>query len=310
MTEASPPVVTIGIPTHNRAATLRRSIESALRQDYPAIEVIVSDNASTDGTLDVCREFGGPDGRVTWITQSVNRGATANFAQVLQAASGEFFMWLGDDDWIDDSYVSRCVSHLAAEPDLALVSGAPRYYRNGTPAYAGKAFDLPDDSWARRVARYYATVEDNGMFYGVMRTAQVRQVGVSNALGGDWHVVANILSMGKSRMSPAVALHRELGGATTSYRQIVAALGLPAVQGAFPMTTVALGAARNIVFDGPAYRRRALPARILLAGAVFVIVVVRPLRGRLGRARHALKRGALRILHAGAPRRPPGPAAP
>src|ERR1035437_9224723 len=106
------PLVTIGIPTYNRAEMLRRSIDSALSQDYLMIEVIVSDNASTDETQEVCKEFSKKDGRVKYIKQSSNIGAVANFADVLERASGEYFMWLGDDDWIDASYVSHCVSIL------------------------------------------------------------------------------------------------------------------------------------------------------------------------------------------------------
>ena len=96
------PKVSIGIPTFNRADLLRRSIESALGQDYPNIEVLVSDNASTDETPAICQGLGD---RIKYFRQSINLGPLTNFSKVLEMASGEFFMWLGDDDWIDASYV-------------------------------------------------------------------------------------------------------------------------------------------------------------------------------------------------------------
>lgn len=294
----STPLVTIGIPTYNRAEMLRRSIESALCQDYSMIEVIISDNASTDDTQSVCQEFSNKDDRVKCITQLSNIGATANFADVLKRASGEYFMWLGDDDWIDASYVSHCMSLLSTDPDLALVSGAPIYYRDGLKAYAGRLFDLSEESWAVRVARYYLMVADNGMFYGVMRTAQLKQIVTPNAMGGDWHLIANIVSLGKSRMSSVVSVHRELGGATTSYRHIAQSLGLPAIQAMFPMTAIAFGACKNIVLEGAAYKKRGILARIILAGVVLLLVIAKSTFGYMGRAKRLLKGGILFVTNA------------
>lgn len=292
-----PSLVSIGIPTYNRAAMLRRSIESALCQDYPMIEIIVSDNASTDDTQDICREFSKKDDRVKYVTQPSNIGAVANFAEVLKRASGEYFMWLGDDDWIDVSYVSHCVSLLRADPEVALASGAAKYYRYGLKAYAGRLFDLLEKSWAIRVAHYYAMVADNGMFYGIMRTAQLQQIVTPNTMGGDWHLIANIVSTGKTRMSPVVSVHRELGGATASYRQIAKSLGLPTIQAIFPMTTIAFGAWKSIVFAGAAYKKRGILARIILAGVVFLLVIAKPAFGYVGRAKQLLKRGTLFIVN-------------
>jgi len=300
----SQPLVTIGIPTYNRATMLRRSIESALGQDYSMIEVIISNNASTDDTQDICQEYSKKDGRVKYVTQSSNRGPVANFAEVLKRASGEYFMWLGDDDWIDASYVSHCVSLLDEDSGLALVSGAPVYYRNEIITYKGKWFDLSEEWWAVRVARYYATVADNGMFYGIMRTAQLQQIVTPNTIGGDWHCIANIVSMGKTRMSSAVAVHRDLGGATVSYRKIAESLGLPTIQAVFPMTTTALGAAMDIVIAGAAYKKRGLPTRLLLAGVVFLLVISRPtfrytarVKRRLTKVKNSLKRNILLLVN-------------
>ncbi len=270
------PLVTIGIPTYNRAAMLSRSIESALCQDYSLIEVIISDNASTDDTQKVCEDFCEKDDRVKFVKQPTNIGAVANFADVLKRASGEYFMWLGDDDWIDASYVSHCMSLLIHNPDVALASGAPIYYRNGSKAYDGRMFDLLEGSWFVRVAIYYMKVTDNGTFYGIMRTEQLQQIVAPNIMGGDWHLIANIAATGKIRMSPAVSVHRELGGATTSYRQIAKSLGLPYIQAMFPMITIAFGAWKNIIFDGEAYKKRDVFSRALLAGVVMCLVILKP----------------------------------
>jgi len=283
-----PKLVSVGIPTYNRADMLRRSVESVLCQDYMLIEILISDNSSTDDTQNICQQFCEKDERVKYVQQSSNIGASANFKNVLARASGEYFMWLGDDDWIDLTYISLCVSLLASDPDIALVSGTPQYYREGKKVFEGNMFNLLQQSWAVRVANYYMKVADNGMFYGLMRTAMLQQVEVPNTMGGDWHLLANIVSTGKTIMLPPVSVHRELGGATTSYWKIAKSLGLPKIQAVFPMAATASGAWLNIIFNGQLYKTRNILSRFALANVVFIIVILKNVRGYLGSIRRFL----------------------
>ena len=107
------PLVTIGIPTYNRASLVGRAIDSALAQDYPQLEIVVSNNASADGTEEACLARVAADSRLRYVQQDRNIGATRNFEEVLRLASGDYFMWLGDDDWIDPNYVRLCLDVLA-----------------------------------------------------------------------------------------------------------------------------------------------------------------------------------------------------
>ena len=287
---SQPRLVTIGIPTYNRAEKLRRAIESVLSQDYPAIEVLISDNSSTDGTQEMCRQFCERDNRINYIRQADNIGAAANFEYVLQRAAGEYFMWLGDDDWIDSTYIASCVSVLDSNPDYALVSGVPHYYNGGELDFVGKSFDLIQDNWAVRVMQYYRRVADNGLFYGVMQTNRIRLVDIPNTLGGDWHLLANIVSSGKVKMLSSTSLYRDLGGATNSYLKIVQQLGLPRIQAWFPMFTAACGAWKEIVYSGQMFKTRNMAVRLVLANVVFVVVNFKYLRAHLGRAKRFLLR--------------------
>lgn len=266
------PMVSIGIPTYNRSVLLKRSIESALKQDYENLEVIVSDNASTDHTKELCQIYCDKDPRFKFIHHQTNLGPSKNFAEVLINASGNFFMWLGDDDWIDECYVSTCVAHLISDDTMSLVSGMPQYYRNGHKSFTGKSFNLLYASWWRRVLAYYAQVADNGMFYGMMRTAQIREVEMPRIMGSDWLMLAQIVSIGKARMVSDVSVHRELGGATVSYQKIANSLGLPKVQAIFPTATIALYAWLDITIKGKAFKSRPVMVR-LLVGTVAISVI-------------------------------------
>jgi len=273
------PLVSIGIPTYNRAALLKRSIESALNQDYKNIEVIVSDNASTDETESVCRFYCDKDTRLKYVRHSKNRGPSANFSDVLKNASGQFFMWLGDDDWIDAAYVTSCVQQLIRDRTMSLISGAPKYYRNGQRVGDGKVFCLLHDAWWYRVISYYGQVTDNGMFYGLMRTAQIRKIKMPNTMGGDWLMIANIVYTGKAKVIPEISVHRELGGATASYRHIAATFGISKIQAMFPMSSIAISAWTDIVKNGAVYKVRPILGRLVVGCAVFVVIMAkRPLR--------------------------------
>jgi glycosyltransferase involved in cell wall biosynthesis len=271
------PLVTIGIPTYNRANVLNRSIESALRQDYKNLEVIISDNASTDHTPAVCETYRLQDARIRYIRSPHNLGATANFLKALEVAKGEFFMWLGDDDWIDDTYVRRCVERLLMDSNLALVSGTPRYHRNGTEVATGRTFDALDRSWWRRLVNYYVNVQDNGMFYGVLRTEQARSVQMRNTMGGDWLFIAGVLSRGKSMMLRDVFVHRELGGASGRAADIAKSLRLPPIQARFQKTSIVVGVWHDIAF-GRTHRDRNLLTRLGVATITSSIVALRHVR--------------------------------
>jgi glycosyltransferase involved in cell wall biosynthesis len=100
-----PPKVTIAIPTYNRAAFLTEALDSALAQTYQNIEVIVSDNASTDNTLQLLGNYN--DDRLIVIQQETNLGMVGNWNACLEKASGEIFILLSDDDFLEPTAIEK-----------------------------------------------------------------------------------------------------------------------------------------------------------------------------------------------------------
>lgn len=97
------PRVSIGLPVFNGHKTLRKALDCLLAQEYTDFELIISDNASTDSTGEICLEYSAYDTRVRYIRQAHNLGSSENFNLVLQAAQGEYFMWAAaDDQWSTD----------------------------------------------------------------------------------------------------------------------------------------------------------------------------------------------------------------
>lgn len=103
------PLVTIGIPTFNRAGShLRGCVESALGQTYPHLDIFVADNHSSDGTAALVRTYEDP--RLRYDRHPCNIGANANANFCLQEARGEWFLLLHDDDLIDPDFVEACLA--------------------------------------------------------------------------------------------------------------------------------------------------------------------------------------------------------
>src|SRR3989338_8821533 len=106
------PLVSIGLPTRNRAHLLKEALESLLGQTYRNIEYIVSDNASTDGTAELLHDYAARDPRIRYIRQDTDINGMENHEFVLRKAQGEYFMWASDDDWWHPRFVETLVDVL------------------------------------------------------------------------------------------------------------------------------------------------------------------------------------------------------
>ena len=116
------PLVTIAVPTRNRATLLRDCVASALAQTYPDIEVLVSDNASTDATADTLKSINDPRLRV--LSNAENIGLIGNWNKCVREAAGEYFIILSDDNLLVPTFVEKCVKLLQAEPGLPIIAGS------------------------------------------------------------------------------------------------------------------------------------------------------------------------------------------
>jgi glycosyltransferase involved in cell wall biosynthesis len=110
------PRVSVGIPVYNGENYLQTAIDSVLAQDYEDFELVISDNASTDRTADICRDYAAADRRVRYFRNRENIGAVPNFNRVFALARGRYFKWLSSDDVCYPALLRRCVEILEAAP--------------------------------------------------------------------------------------------------------------------------------------------------------------------------------------------------
>lgn len=122
------PLISIGMPVRNEARFLRQALDCLVNQRAVSFEIIISDNASTDTTSDICLEYVQRYPLfIRYHRFETNVGASSNFAWVLEQATGKFFMWASGHDLWDDNYLQECSQALADNPAAMIAFGTSRW---------------------------------------------------------------------------------------------------------------------------------------------------------------------------------------
>lgn len=114
------PKVSIGLPVYNGEKYLREAIESILAQTFTDFELIISDNASTDNTEMICREYESKDSRVRYYRNEKNIGGSNNHNRVFELSRGKYFHWFSDDDLYAPEFLEKSVKVLDENSSISL----------------------------------------------------------------------------------------------------------------------------------------------------------------------------------------------
>jgi glycosyltransferase involved in cell wall biosynthesis len=174
------PLVSIGVPVYNGGAGIGRALDGLLRQDYANLEIVISDNASTDETSEICRSFAARDSRVKYTRSDQNRGSSWNFNRVFELSSGKYFMWAAHDDVREPSFVGACVAKLEEQPDAVLCQAHTAMFIEGRSEVLCIAHLNSFEGVTGLVARYRETLKrfPATAFYGLYRASAVRKTNV------------------------------------------------------------------------------------------------------------------------------------
>jgi SAM-dependent methyltransferase len=262
---ASGVLVSIGIPTYARAETLGRTLRSALDQTHQTLEIVVSDQASSDGTEALCRAFAVADDRVRYLRHPANAGgSTTNFNLLGRELRGPYAMLLADDDWLDPDYVARCLALLEADPSLAVAYGRARYFDGERRVADGVVHEHREDAAAARVRAYFRTVDDNGVMYGLMRGDALRgALPMPNALGNDWLLMGRVAAAGAIATVDDVHVNRAVGGTSASTEKIARAFGVSRLQARLPHLAIAWQVLADVGWRSAAFAQ--MPGRRLVS---------------------------------------------
>lgn len=112
--------MSIGLPVYNGEKFIKEAIDSLLAQTFEDFELIISDNASTDKTEEICRAYAAKDQRIRYYRNEKNIGCARNFNRVFELSSGEYFKWAAHDDLHACDFLMKCVEVLDQDPTLIL----------------------------------------------------------------------------------------------------------------------------------------------------------------------------------------------
>jgi glycosyltransferase involved in cell wall biosynthesis len=223
------PLVSICLPTRNGARRMDNVVRSILAQDHGNLELVISDNASTDDTEAVCRELVRADSRVSYHRHPENIGLLNNFIFAGHRARGTYFRWVGDDDWLAPNCISRCLQPFLADERLILVTMQVAFAgidgTTETAPYVGNA--LASDDRVGRFAEMLRLLNASYLLldplYGLMKREAIRPIPRRNmlredqifaakmALAGPWGHVPEILGQRGWHHETRTALARRLG---------------------------------------------------------------------------------------------------
>lgn len=206
------PLVSIGLAVYNGEAYLETAISSILAQTYPHFELIISDNASTDRTAEICQRFAAADPRIRYSRNPTNIGGANNENLTFRLARGKYFRWAAHDDVCAPALLERCVAVLESRPDVVLChSRVERIDEHGRPIdqIGGDKASAPRPS--QRLASLTDFDHDCEATYGLMRAEVLAATGLQrNYTDSDRTLLAHVSLFGRFYEIPEVLFFKRV----------------------------------------------------------------------------------------------------
>ena len=202
------PQVSIGMPVFNGEATVCEAIDSILAQSFTEFELIISDNASTDGTEAICRKYAEKDARIKYFRQTENLGASRNFEFVLRRSIGAYFMWAAADDRRSADFLEINVCSLQSNPELSASTSPNCYEGEESDTSKHVNFSLNGDYPERCLKFLNNAWISHGIFYSLMRSEIIKRYYFPEmaCAAHDWIINLHVLNNGE--------IHRATNGLT------------------------------------------------------------------------------------------------
>lgn len=207
---AAEPRLTLSLPVYNGERFLAEALNALLAQTYRDFELIISDNASTDRTADICREYTARDARIKYVRQPVNIGLAPNHNALIPLARGRYFKFASHDDLYAPTLLERCMEVMESDPEAVLVHSNDAIIDERGEIIRRNPYLLdtanPRPSVRLRSVLY---IPDGNDFYGLIRTEVLRRVDPHGSYyNADRTFVASLCLQGPFRQVPEVLYFR------------------------------------------------------------------------------------------------------
>lgn len=216
---AAPPL-SLGLPVYNGGPYLVQALESVLGQTYGDFELVISDNASTDDTPDIAREYAARDARIRYFRQQTNIGIGNNWSFVARQARGTWLKWVSANDDYGSRLLEDCLEPLQKDPSVVLCYGRTQLIDingNRLDVYGGDFEALSGDPLERyRIVRERLHL-GTPLQAGIIRLDALRRCGyLGNYRDCDRVLIAGLALAGKFVLLPQVLFYRRWDSSVAS----------------------------------------------------------------------------------------------
>lgn len=223
MSGASPasdrPLVSVGLPVFDGMPYVERALESLLAQDVADLEIVVCDNASTDGTGALVEEMAARDDRIRYVRNQTNIGGARNFNRAFRLSTGRYFRWACADDFVSPGVISACLAALEEDPSTVLA-----YPQTVLVDAEGEPIEVHGEGscWTASTPaeRFACSLRHWGLMnlpYGLVRRADLEEtVLLGDYPGSDFVLIADLAIRGRFRRVDGERFYRRVHAGATA----------------------------------------------------------------------------------------------
>ncbi|WP_420493158.1 glycosyltransferase family 2 protein [Sedimenticola hydrogenitrophicus] len=215
------PLISVGVPVYNEEKYISKTLDSLLSQDYPNLEIVISDNSSDDGTSIICQRYASNHPSIVYHRHKINRGPGFNFEYALTMANGEYFMWASGHDLWNKRFISICHEALTESSNTVLCFG-PAFWISSNGDSLNRVSGGFDTSGLSIISRFNMVFWGNmHPVLGLINTELLRSTSIINTVGSDLLILTNLCLHGNfAYRSDAVWSRREFRNEQTYSEKI------------------------------------------------------------------------------------------
>lgn len=283
-------LVSVGMPVRNCGETLDKAIKSILNQSHSNLELIISDNASTDKTREICERYQLLDSRIIYLRHEFNIGPTKNFAYTLKASKGKYFVWAAGDDEKELNFLRINLDMLEDNQKAVASMGAIRFEKDqvvGDLICVGEFTGSP----ITKLRKYFEICNySQGLIYSLMRREEINDCDFIEELffGWDWAINLFLLERGDILFSDKTSTIFSTGGISNS-KDVYVFHGVTGIRRILPFSRFNNKILR-LTSDWSFSDRFTVTRILILLNLKSLILEIRAIYPFLGKIKRALKR--------------------
>lgn len=213
------PLVSIGLPVYNGERFIARSVRSVLDQEFSDFELIISDNGSTDASIEIIEREAAGDTRVVILRSDTNRGAAWNYNNAFDHARGRYFRWHADDDWFEPTLIGKLVDALEHDPDAVVAHSWTRFVDDdgNTTREFPDDLNVTDPGPHRRLRSIIPKLTYCNPVFGLIRTDVLADTAkIASFPGSDATLLYELAAHGQFAVVPEFLYNRRPGNSIKS----------------------------------------------------------------------------------------------